>query len=215
MCKGMIGKKLGMTGVFTPQGTYVPVTLVQAGPCVVTQVKTETTDGYNAVQLGFQEKKEARVNRPIKGHLAKSGEGLFAHLREFRADDPAEYNPGQAVTTELFSVGERIDVTGLTKGRGFSGVVKRHGFHGGKQTHGSKTHRIPGSVGCSAWPSKVIKGKKFPGQYGNHRKTVRNLEIVDIRPEENIIMIKGPVPGAASGLLSLHKSKKRTKAKAE
>ena len=195
-----------MTGLFSSEeGSYTPVTAVQVGPCVVTQIKTETTDGYNALQLGFGDKKRSRINKPLEGHLKKSGERLFAVLREFSVNNPDEYSLGQTVTLDVFKVGEHVDVTGTTKGRGFSGVIKRHGFHGGKKTHGSHSHRIPGSIGCSAWPAKVIKGKKMPGHYGNERKTVQNLEIVDIRSEENLILLKGALPGPRSGLVTIRK----------
>jgi len=207
MCKGLIGKKLGMTGVFTPDGRYVPVTVLQVGPCVVTQVKTVATDGYDALQLGFGEKKASRVNMPVKGHLKKSGLEGAEVLSEVSVDNPGEYNPGQEIGLDIFNVGERIDVSGKTKGRGFAGVMKRHGFGGGRETHGGKCHRIPGSIGCSAWPSKVIKGKKLPGHYGDTKKTVRNLEILDIRPEENLLLIKGAVPGARSGIVLINKRK--------
>ena len=207
MCKGLIGKKLGMTGVFTGEGQYVPVTVLQGGPCVVTQIKTEATDGYNALQLGFGEKKASRTNRPLKGHFKKSGAACFSVLREVSVEDPSAYKVGQTVTAELFSVGEVVDVTGRSRGRGFAGVIKRHGFHGGKKTHGSHSHRIPGSVGCSATPSKIIKGKKMPGQYGNVRRTVKNLTIVDIRPESNLILIKGAIPGSPSGPVMIRKLK--------
>ncbi len=207
MSKGLIGKKIGMTGLFTPEGQYIPVTVVQVGPCSVTQIKTIDTDGYNALQLGFGEKKKSRVNKPMEGHLKKSGDTRFAFLREIRVDNPAEYSLGQAIKPDIFKIGERVDVTGVTKGRGFSGVIKRHGFHGGKKTHGSHSHRIPGSIGCSATPAKVTKGKKMPGQYGNDRKTARNLEIVDIRHEENIMLIKGAVPGSGHGVVEIKKPK--------
>ena len=207
MSKGLIGKKIGMTGLFTPEGQCIPVTVVEVGPCSVTQIKTIDTDGYNALQLGFGEKKKSRVNKPMEGHLKKSGDTRFAILREIHVDNPAEYSLGQAIKPDIFEVGERVDVTGVSKGRGFSGVIKRHGFHGGKKTHGSHSHRIPGSIGCSATPAKVIKGKKMPGQYGNNRKTVRNLEIVDIRPEENIMLIKGAIPGSGSGVVEIKKPK--------
>ena len=157
MCRGLLGKKLGMTGLFTSQDRYIPVTVVKVGPCVVTQVKTMATDGYNAVQLGFGEKKKSGMNKPLKGHLKKSGETHYAILREVPVDDPDEFTLGQIVGLDVFQVGERVDVTGITKGRGFSGVIKRHGFHGGKKSHGSHSHRIPGSIGCSATPAKVIK----------------------------------------------------------
>ena len=207
MCRGIIGKKLGMTGVFSPEGRYIPVTVIQAGPCVVTQVKTTSRDGYKALQLGFGEKKKSKINKPIAGHLEKSGGGCFGAMREFSVENINEYTAGQRITLDMFSIGQKIDVTGITKGRGFSGVIRRHGFHGGKKTHGSHSHRIPGSIGCSAWPAKVIKGKKMPGQYGNDKKTMRNLEIVDIRPDENLIFIKGAVPGHKSGLVEIKKPK--------
>ena len=207
MCKGLIGKKLGMTGVFTDEGHYVPVTVVQAGPCVVTQIKTEATDGYNALQLGFGEKKASRTNKPLKGHFEKSGDSFFAVLREVPVDDPAGYRLGQSIGPDLFKVGERVDVSGTSKGKGFSGVIRRHGFHGGKKTHGSHSHRIPGSIGCSATPSKVIRGKKMPGQHGNVRKTIQNLKVVDVRPEENLILLKGAVPGSTTGLVVIQKLK--------
>ena len=207
MCKGLIGKKLGMTGVYSSEGKYFPVTVLQVGPCIVTQIKTVVTDGYNALQLGFGEKKKSRVNKPVKGHLKKSGEGCFMFLREFPVSNPENYKLGQSLTHDMFKVGERIDVAANTKGRGFAGVIKRHGFHGGSDTHGSHSHRVPGSVGCSAWPAKIIKGKKMPGHYGNTRKTIKNLEIVDIRSEQNLILVKGSVPGCRSGLVSIKKIK--------
>ena len=210
MCRGLIGKKLGMTGLFTPQGEYTPVTVVQAGPCVVTQIKTIETDGYNALQLGFGEKKNSRVNKPMSGHLKKSGDVLFEFLREFSVNNPSEYSVGKNIPLDIFEVGDRVDVSGKSKGRGFAGVIKRHGFHGGKKTHGSHSHRIPGSIGCSATPAKVIKGKKMPGQYGNDRNTVRNLVVFDIRPDENLILIKGGLPGSVSGLVEINKPKFET-----
>ena len=207
MCKGLIGKKLGMTGLFTPEGSYIPVTVVEVGPCVVTQIKTVNTDGYDAIQLGFEEKKRSRVNKPKQGHMKKSGETCFSFLKEFPADNPQDYTLGQTLNLDLFEIGEKVDVVGTTKGRGFSGVMKRHGFHGGRKSHGSRSHRIPGSIGCSAWPAKVIKGKKMPGSYGNSQMTTRNLKIVDIRPKENLLLLKGGLPGAKSGLVFIHKVK--------
>lgn len=206
MCKGLIGKKLGMTSLFTPEGQYVPVTVIQLGPCVVTQVKSENTDGYNAIQLGFGTKKSSRINKPLEGHYKKSG-GEYAVVREVAVDSDADYEIGQTVALDLFEIGEKVDVVGTTKGRGFSGVTKRHGFHLGRKTHGSKSYRIPGSVGCSAWPAKIIRGKKMPGHYGNHRKTIRNLEIVDIRPDQNLVLIKGAVPGHRDALVMVNKLK--------
>ncbi len=207
MCKGMIGKKVGMTGLFDSVGEYIPVTVVQIGPCIVTQIKTEATDGYKALQLGFGSKKGKNVNKPLAGHYSKAGSQMFEFLREVEVDNPDEYEVGQQITADMFTIGEMVNVTGTTKGRGFAGVIKRHGFHGGKDTHGSHSHRVPGSIGCSAWPAKVIKGKKMPGRYGNDTKTVRNLEVVDLRPEENLILLKGTVPGAKTGLLKINKKK--------
>ena len=214
MCKGMIGKKLGMTGVFSPEGRNIPVTVLQVGPCVVTQIKTVATDGYNALQLAFGSKKKTHVNKPMSGHFAKSGSDVYAHVMEFPVDNPAEYTLGQTIPIDMFAIGDMVDVSGVTIGRGFSGVIRRHGFSGGRITHGSHCLRIPGSIGCSAWPSRVVKGKKLPGQYGNVRKTVKNLEIVDIRPEEQVILLKGAVPGAESGIVTIKKTKTIKKANA-
>jgi len=207
MSRGLLGKKLGMTGYFTSEGRYIPVTVIEAGPCVVTQIKTSAKDGYDALQLGFGEKNESRVNKPLRGHFKNSGDRCFQHLKEFVVDNPEAYELGQEITLDMFKVGDRVDVVGTTKGRGFAGVIKRYGFHRGPMTHGSRNIRRPGSIGCSAWPAKVIKGKKMPGQYGNDRKTVRNLEIVDIRSEDNVILVKGAVPGAESGLMAVNKPK--------
>jgi large subunit ribosomal protein L3 len=207
MSRGLIGTKLGMTALFTPDGKYVPVTVIQLGPCVVTQIKTKTTDGYDALQLGLGSKKKSRINRPMAGHFKKSGDQVFQFVREVGVENPDEYKVGQTITLDMFDVGDVVNVTGVTKGRGFAGVIKRHGFHGGKATHGSHSHRIPGSIGCSASPAKVIKGKKMPGHYGNATKTIQNLEIVDIRPEENLMMIKGMVPGAKTALVKVQKKK--------
>ena len=206
MCKGLIGKKLGMTSLFTPEGYYIPVTVIELGPCVVTQVKSDATDGYNAVQLGFGTKKASRINKPLEGHYKKSG-GQYAVLKEFPVEGGSDYEVGQTIALDLFEVGEKVDIVGTTKGRGFTGVTKRHGFHLGRKTHGSKSYRIPGSVGCSAWPARIIRGKKMPGQYGHNRQTVRNLEIVDIRPEDNIVMVKGAVPGHRNALVMVNKLK--------
>jgi large subunit ribosomal protein L3 len=207
MSRGLLGKKLGMTGLFTPQGEYVPTTVIEAGPCVVTQIKTKAADGYDALQLGFGAQKPERVNKPLQGHFKKSGEQCFQHVKEFAVENPAEFNVGQELTVEMFKVGEKVDVVGNTKGRGFAGAIKRHGFHRGPMTHGSKNIRPPGSIGSSAWPSRVVKGKKLPGHYGNDRRTIRNLEIIDIRSEDNLILVKGAVPGAASGLVTVNKPK--------
>lgn len=207
MCKGLMGKKLGMTGLFAAGGRLIPVTVIQAGPCVVTQIKTQATDGYNALQLGFDEIKPRLVTKPRQGHFRKSGEACFRHVREFPVERPEDYSVGQQITLEIFAVGERVDVSGTTKGRGFAGVIKKEGFRGGRTTHGSKCHRIPGSIGSSAWPSRVFKGKGLPGHYGVERQTMQNIEIVDIRPDDHILLVKGAVPGPASGLVAIKKPK--------
>jgi large subunit ribosomal protein L3 len=207
MCKGLMGKKLGMTGLFASDGRMIPVTVIQAGPCVVTQIKTLATDGYNALQLGFDEVKPRHVTKPRQGHFRKSGEACFRHVREFPVDRPEDYSVGQQITLDIFAVGERVDVSGTTKGRGFSGVIKKEGFSGGRTTHGTKCHRIPGSIGSSAWPSRVFKGKGLPGHYGVENQTMQRIEIVDIRPEEHIILVKGAVPGPAAGLVAIRKPK--------
>ena len=203
MVNGILGKKIGMTNVFTSDGRLVPVTVVQAGPCYVTQIKSELVDGYNALQLGFCEKPLSKANRPLAGHFAKSGSVAFSTLKEFRVDTTDEYELGQRVDLSLFSIGQKITVSGTTKGRGFAGTIKRHGFARGPETHGCRNHRKPGSVGCSAWPARIVKGKKMPGHMGVDRKTVKNLEIVDIRLDENLLLIKGPVPGPKTGILEI------------
>jgi len=207
MCKGLMGKKLGMTGVFASDGRVTPVTVIKAGPCVVTQIKTQATDGYNALQLGFDEVKSRHVTKPRQGHFRKSGEICFRHVREFPVDRPEDYSVGQQITLDIFALGERVDVSGTTKGRGFAGVIKKEGFSGGRTTHGSKCHRIPGSIGSSAWPSRVFKGKGLPGHYGVEHQTMQSIEIVDIRPEDHILLVKGAVPGPATGLVAIKKPK--------
>ena len=207
MCRGLIGKKIGMTGVFEADGQRVPATVVQVGPCVVTQIKTVPVDGYDALQLGFGQKKKSRITKPLAGHAAKSNTLCPAVLKEVAVENPDDYQLGQTVTVDMFQVGQRVDVCGIMKGRGFSGVIKRHGFHGGKDTHGSHSHRVPGSIGCSAWPAKVIRGKKMPGHYGNSRKTVKNLEIVDIRPEDNLIFVRGAIPGSRGSIVAVNQPK--------
>lgn len=209
MINGILGKKLGMTSLFGSKGEYIPVTVIEAGPCTVTQIKTKANDGYDALQLGFGTKKKSRTGKPLQGHFEKSGSVYHAFLREFKVDDPEAFELGQTVTLDMFSVGDKIDVSGKNKGRGFSGVTKRHGFSLGRKTHGSHNWRAPGSIGMSAWPSKVIKGKKMPGRYGNARQTMRNLEVVDIRPELNLILVKGAVPGPMNATIEIKKPKAR------
>jgi large subunit ribosomal protein L3 len=194
---GLIGRKLGMTQLFNEDGVLVPVTLIQAGPCPVVQVKTDETDGYNAVQLGFGELKEKHATLAIRGHAA--GAELAAApavLREFRVADAAQYAPGQEITVEQFEVGQRVKVTGTTKGRGFQGVVKRHGFSGRPGGHGHPKSRTPGSIGPGTNPSRVIKGRKMAGQMGNKRHTTRNLRVERVDAERNLIFLRGSVPGA-------------------
>ncbi len=186
------------------EGRAVGVTALEIGPCVVLQVKTEAKEGYNAIQLGFGSKKEQRMTKPAIGHARAAGKGGFYHIREFRVDDPTQYEVGQVLNIEdLFKIGDLIDITGTSKGKGFQGVVKRHNFKGGKATHGSMFHRAPGAIGCSAWPSRVIKGKRLPGHMGSRTVTKKNLIVIDIRPEDNVMVVKGNVPGARQGLLKI------------
>ena len=208
MYKGLLGKKLGMSNLFSPEGQQIPVTVLELGPCVVTQIKTEATDGYDALQVGFVEKRASRLNKPQTGHFEKSGGKGYAFLAEIAVDDPSEHTLGDTLTVDsAFEVGERVDVSGVSKGRGFTGVIKRWGFSGGGAGHGSMFHRAPGSIGCSATPSRVIKGRKLPGQHGNRRVTCKNLEVVDIRPDQNLMIVKGAVPGSRSGLIEVRKPK--------
>ena len=202
---GLLGKKIGMTRVYSEQGQAIPVTVIEAGPCVVLQKKTEAKEGYNAIQVGFGAKKETRMNKPLAGHCKSAGKGGFYHIREFRVADPGAYELGQEIQlTELVKIGDEVHITGRSKGRGFQGVIKRYGFKGGRKTHGSMFHRRPGSISCSAWPSRVVKGKKMPGRMGNDLLTTKNLTVVDIRADENIMLVKGSVPGAKEGLLQIY-----------
>ena len=202
----LLGKKVGMTNVYSQTGELVPVTVVQVGPCVVTQVKTVETDGYNSLQLGFDEKKVERLTKPIAGHLKKATDKGFRVLREFRTENVEEVELGATLTVDMFSVGEKVNITGISKGRGFQGTIKRHGFARGPETHGSRNHRKPGSVGNSAWPGKIIKGKKMPGHMGVNRETVKNLTIVDIKADDNLLLVKGAVPGFKTGILEVKKA---------
>jgi large subunit ribosomal protein L3 len=206
MKKGLIGKKLGMTQIFWDDGSVIPVTAIEAGPCVVVQKKVGDVDGYDAIQLGFDRVKEKAVNKPLKGHFKKADKGCFRILREFRLESTDDYEVGSELNAEIFKVGDYIDVVGTTRGRGFAGVVKRHGFSGGKATHGSMFHRAPGSIGASAWPSRVFKGKRLPGHMGNRRQTVQNLMVVGIRPAQNLILVKGSVPSSKNGIVLIKDS---------
>jgi large subunit ribosomal protein L3 len=199
---GLIGRKLGMTQIFTDDGGSVPVTVIQAGPCAVVQVKTTETDGYNAVQLGFGALKEKHSTRAVRGHAFRAGlEAAPEVLREFRVEAPGEYEAGQQVTVDQFEVGQRVKVTGTTKGRGFQGVVKRHGFRGRPGGHGHPKARTPGSIGPGTNPSRVIKGKKMPGQMGNARHTIGNLRVERVDTERNLIFLRGSVPGSRNAMV--------------
>lgn len=208
--KGILGKKAGMTRVFDDSGEVTPVTIIEAGPCYVTQIKTEKKDGYQAIQLGFGEAK--RLNKPQRGHLPK-GVPDVRYLQEIRVDDVSAYEIGQKIDAGIFSPGEMVDVTGTSKGKGFAGVMKRHGFGGGPTTHGqSDRARAPGSIGSTSTPGRVFKGKRMPGRMGNQRCTVQNLEVVLVDPERNLLAVKGAVPGSKGELVTIKtavKGKKR------
>ena len=208
MKKGIIGKKIGMTQIFDENGNVIPVTLIEAGPCVVAQKKTAENDGYEAVQLGFMEAKVKHVNKPRAGHFAKNGLSAKKHLKEFRLADCAQYNVGDVITVDTFAAGEKVDVTGMTKGHGYCGVVKRWNHHKLRMTHGvGPVHRQPGSMG-SIDPARIFKNHKMPGQYGNEQVTVQNLKVVKIDSERNIIAIKGAIPGAKGGIVFVRDSVK-------
>ncbi|MBT0654454.1 50S ribosomal protein L3 [Geomobilimonas luticola] len=211
MIKGLIGKKLGMTQIFTDDGRRVPVTVVEAGPCVVIQKKTVDKDGYNAIQVGFGEREAVKSNRAVVGHCKAADKGVFTHLRELRLDNVDQFNVGDEIKAELFAVGDLIDVTGTSIGKGYQGVMKRWGFKGGRSTHGSRFHRAPGSIGCSATPSRVFKNKKMPGQMGNERVTVQRLQIARVDSADNLLLIKGAIPGAANGIVVIRDSVKAKK----
>lgn len=203
---GILGKKLGMTQIFTEEGIMVPVTVVEAGPMVVTQLKTIENDGYKAVQVGFGETKEKSLNKPQKGHFAKAGVGLKKFVREFRSDDVANYTLAQELNVTMFEVGSKVDVTGTSKGKGFQGPIKRHNQSKGPMTHGSRYHRGPGSMGAASDPSRVFKGKKLAGHMGAVTRTIQNLEIIRIDAEKNLILIKGAIPGPKKGLVVVKKA---------
>jgi large subunit ribosomal protein L3 len=209
MTKGLIGKKLGMTQVFSDEGVSVPVTVIEVEPSVVIQKKTKETDGYEALQLGYGRIKQKSVTKALQGHFRKADKGLFRILREFKMDFEG-CQPGQELNAEVFEPGDYVDIVGTTKGKGFAGVVKRHGFRGGRATHGSMFHRAPGSIGASADPSRVFKGTKLPGRMGNERKTVQNLQVWAVRPELNVILVKGAVPGSKNGFLLIKQAIKKS-----
>ena len=202
--KTIIGKKVGMTQIFDEKGKVIPVTVIEAGPCVVAQVKTVETDGYNAIQLGFGDVKESKINKPEKGHFAKANIAPKKHLREFRVDEIEEgVTVGTEVKADTFEVGDKIDVQGTTKGKGFQGVIKRHGQSRGPMGHGSMYHRRPGSMGPTSTPGRVFKGKKLPGHMGSVTVTIQNLDIVAVDMDKNVILVKGSVPGAKGAILKI------------
>ena len=207
MVEGLIGKKIGMAQQFDDKGNAIPVTIIKVGPCTVIQRRTEEKDGYSAVQLGFVEDKPRKnSNKAMEGHFQKSGIPPTKILREFLYETKDEVKEGDQFFVDIFQVGEKVDVVGTSKGKGFAGVIKRWGFHGGKGSHGSMFHRAPGSIGCSADPSRVMKGKKLPGQMGNERVTVKNLSIIETDKEHNLLVVKGAVPGAKGGYLLIKKT---------
>lgn len=208
MKKGILATKVGMTQVFNEDGVLTPVTVLQAGPCYVTQVKTVENDGYQAIQVGFADKREKLVNKPDKGQFDKAGVSCKRYVREFRFDNAAEYELGQEIKADIFAAGDHIDATAISKGKGFQGAIKRHGQSRGPMGHGSKYHRHAGSNGAASDPSKVFKGKKMPGQMGNKQITVQNLEIVRVDAENNLLLVKGAVPGPKKSLVTIKESVK-------
>jgi large subunit ribosomal protein L3 len=212
--KGLLGRKLGMTQIFDDRGEVIPVTVIEAGPCYITQKKTLENDGYTAVQLGFEEVKPARVNKPELGHLAKSHVPSLRYLREFRVEDHSDLSEGQKLDASVFEVGDLVDVIGVSKGKGFAGVVKRHHFAGGPKTHGQSDRlRTAGAIGAGTTPGRIIKGLRMAGRMGNDRVTVQNLEIALVDPERNLLAVKGAVPGARDGLLIIRQARKTSVSK--
>lgn len=211
MEKAIIGKKIGMTQIFDEKGLVIPVTVIEAGPCIVAQVKTTETDGYNAIQLGYGDVKENRINRPEKGHFTKAKLALKKHLREFRVSEIADIAVGNEIKADVFEAGDKIDVQGTTKGKGFQGVIKRHGQSRGPMGHGSMYHRRPGSMGPTSTPGRVFKGKKLPGHMGVQTVTIQNLDIVKVDLDKNVILVKGSVPGAKGAILKIRKTVKSGK----
>ena len=208
MKKAILATKVGMTQIFNEDGVLTPVTVLQAGPCVVTQVKTVENDGYKAVQVGFVDKREKLVNKPLKGHFEKAGVAYKRFVREFKFENSEEYSLKDEIKADIFAAGDKIDATAISKGKGFQGAIKRHGQSRGPMAHGSKFHRHAGSNGSASDPSKVFKGKKMPGQMGNKRITIQNLEVVKVDTENNLILIKGAVPGPKKSLVTLKETVK-------
>jgi len=203
MSLGILGKKLGMSQFFDDQGRAVPVTLIEAGPCRITQLKSTDTDGYSAVQIGFFAVREKLMNKPSKGHLVKSGSDLLRYLREYRVDDIGEFELGASITVDHFETGQKVDVSGDTMGRGFAGYQKRHSFSRGPMSHGSKNHRLPGSTGAGTTPGRIYPGKRMAGRYGGKKITTRGLQILKVDSEKNLLVVKGSVPGKPGSLLNI------------
>ncbi|AAM25435.1 MAG: 50S ribosomal protein L3 [Caldanaerobacter subterraneus] len=208
MKKGILGKKHGMTQIFDEKGEVIPVTVIEAGPCVVVQKKTVEKDGYNAIQVGFGDVSEKKLNKPLLGHFKKAGVSPKRYLREFRLDDISGYEVGTEIKVDIFKPGDRVDVTGISKGKGFAGVIKRYGARRGPMSHGSKYHRRVGSMGATTDPGRTFKGKKMPGRMGSDRVTIQNLEVVKVDPELNLLVVKGSVPGPKGSLLIIRDSVK-------
>jgi len=203
---GLLAQKIGMTQVFDEQGRVVPVTLLSAGPCPVVQVKTPEKDGYAAIQIGFGKRRESLISKAEQGHLKKHKASGVRTLQELRVEDTAPYQAGQELTVSLFEVGAKVDVVGVSKGRGFAGVIRRHHFTCGHETHGCVTHKQPGSIGASAYPSRVVKGKRLPGRMGGGRVTVRNLSVIGVDPEQHLIWLRGSIPGAPKCTVLIRKN---------
>ncbi len=200
MPKGILGKKIGMSQIFTDKGLAIPVTVIEAGPCTVVQIKTSAKDGYNAIQIGFGKKRERLFTKPLTGHFSKAAVRPLRFLRELTVEDPAAYQVGQEIKADIFGQGEKVDVVGTSKGKGFAGGIKRHGFHRGPMSHGSKYHRRPGSLGAKG-PARVYKGRKLPGHLGTDRVTVQNLEVIKVDTDRNLIAVRGAIPGPKGGLV--------------
>ena len=211
MKKAILATKVGMTQIFDENGALIPVTVLQAGPCVVTQVKTVDNDGYSAVQVGFSDKREKLVNKPLKGHFDKAGVSCKRYLKEFKFEDAESYALGQEIKADIFAAGDKIDATAISKGKGFQGAIKRHGQSRGPMAHGSKYHRHAGSNGACSDPSKVFKGKRMPGQMGNKKVTIQNLEVVRVDAENNLLLVKGAVPGPKKSMISIKETVKSGK----
>lgn len=209
--KGILGKKIGMTQIFMEDGRVVPVTVVEAGPMIVTQVKTVENDGYNSIQVGYVDRKEKHVTQPLRGHFNKVNVGYKKYLREFRVEEGTEYNPGDEIKVDIFSEDDKVDVVGTSKGKGTQGPIKRHNYGRGPESHGSKSHRVGGARSAGTYPGKVLKGRKGAGKMGNERVTVQNLSVVRVDADKNLILLKGAIPGPKGGLVTIKETVKSSK----